>query len=77
MSTTEATTADNQSPENVEDVEFVDMAFTKELRKATKDVHNLTDVLVNAKFALGGFTLPFLNYICIIICSSLFPSPFR
>ncbi|XP_016951396.1 uncharacterized protein LOC108025423 [Drosophila biarmipes] len=53
MSAAEAATADSQSPENVEDVEFVDMAFTKELREATKDVHNLTDVLVNAKFALA------------------------
>lgn len=51
MSTVEATTAG----EMVEDVEFVDMAFTKELRKATKDVHKLTDVLVNAKFAFGKF----------------------
>ncbi|XP_017088744.2 heme oxygenase 1 [Drosophila bipectinata] len=49
MSTVEATTAG----EVEEDVEFVDMAFTKELRKATKDVHKLTDVLVNAKFAIA------------------------
>jgi len=54
MSASEETIADSQVSENVEDVEFVDMAFTKELRKATKDVHNLTDVLVNAKFALGS-----------------------
>ncbi|KAH8232300.1 hypothetical protein KR032_003955 [Drosophila birchii] len=50
MSTAEETTAPG---ENVEDVEFVDMAFTKELRKATKDVHNLTDAVVNAKFAFA------------------------
>ncbi|XP_011211189.1 heme oxygenase 1 [Bactrocera dorsalis] len=31
----------------------VDMTFTKELRKATKDVHKISDVLVNAKFALA------------------------
>lgn len=30
-----------------------DMAFTKELRAATKEVHKLSDVLVNAKFAFG------------------------
>lgn len=54
MSASEETIADSQVSENVEDVEFVDMAFTKELRKATKDVHNLTDVLVNAKIALGS-----------------------
>ncbi|XP_017034143.1 uncharacterized protein Ho [Drosophila kikkawai] len=51
MSTAEETTA--ASAESVEDVEFVDMAFTKELRKATKDVHNLTDAVVNAKFAFA------------------------
>ncbi|CAD6991804.1 unnamed protein product [Ceratitis capitata] len=32
---------------------IVDMTFTKELRKATKDVHRISDVLVNAKFALA------------------------
>ncbi|KAI8045387.1 hypothetical protein M5D96_001567 [Drosophila gunungcola] len=53
MSTAEEAIVDNQAADIVEDVEFVDMAFTKELRKATKDVHNLTDVLVNAKFALA------------------------
>ncbi|XP_017477672.1 PREDICTED: heme oxygenase 2 [Rhagoletis zephyria] len=31
----------------------VDMTFTRELRQATKDVHKLSDVLVNAKFALA------------------------
>lgn len=31
----------------------VDMTFTKELRAATKEVHKLSDVLVNAKFAFG------------------------
>ncbi|KAH8247822.1 hypothetical protein KR038_010474 [Drosophila bunnanda] len=50
MSSAEETTADVGS---VEDVEFVDMAFTKELRKATKDVHNLTDAVINAKFAFA------------------------
>lgn len=30
-----------------------DMTFTKELRAATKEVHKLSDVLVNAKFAFG------------------------
>ncbi|KAH8383448.1 hypothetical protein KR009_008709 [Drosophila setifemur] len=49
MSSAEATTA----RDNVDEVEYEDMAFTKELRKATKDVHNLTDVLVNAKFAFA------------------------
>ncbi|KAH8308446.1 hypothetical protein KR059_012761 [Drosophila kikkawai] len=51
MSTAEERTA--APAESVEDVEFVDMAFTKELRKATKDVHNLTDAVVNAKFAFA------------------------
>ncbi|XP_067647521.1 heme oxygenase 1 [Eurosta solidaginis] len=31
----------------------VDMTFTRELRSATKHVHKLSDVLVNAKFALA------------------------
>ena len=31
----------------------VDMTITRELRQATKEVHKLSDVLVNAKFALG------------------------
>ena len=31
----------------------VDMTFTKELRAATKEVHRISDVLVNAKFAFG------------------------
>ncbi|KAM8703724.1 hypothetical protein ACLKA7_008366 [Drosophila subpalustris] len=35
------------------DDEGVDMTFTREVRKATKDVHNLTDVLINAKFAFA------------------------
>uniref|UniRef100_A0A1L8EDQ4 Heme oxygenase n=1 Tax=Haematobia irritans TaxID=7368 RepID=A0A1L8EDQ4_HAEIR len=30
-----------------------DMTFTKELRAATKDVHKISDVLVNAKFAFA------------------------
>lgn len=38
--------------ENVTELE-VDMTFTKELRAATKEVHKLSDVLVNAKFAFG------------------------
>ncbi|XP_020811821.1 heme oxygenase 2 [Drosophila serrata] len=50
MSSAEETT---KAAENVEDVEFVDMAFTQELRKATKDVHKLTDAVVNAKFAFA------------------------
>lgn len=37
------------------DDDTVDMTFTKEVRKATKDVHTLTDVLVNAKFAFGMY----------------------
>ncbi|XP_037942951.1 uncharacterized protein LOC119675806 [Teleopsis dalmanni] len=42
--------------ENENDVEVKaepDMTFTKELRKATKDVHKMSDILVNAKFALA------------------------
>ncbi|XP_054744227.1 heme oxygenase 1 [Anastrepha obliqua] len=40
---------------NTEDAKepVVDMTFTRELRQATKDVHKLSDVLVNAKFALA------------------------
>uniref|UniRef100_D3TPD2 Heme oxygenase n=1 Tax=Glossina morsitans morsitans TaxID=37546 RepID=D3TPD2_GLOMM len=38
--------------ENKDDVE-PDMVYTKELRAATKDVHKLSDVLVNAKFAFA------------------------
>ncbi|KAH8307631.1 hypothetical protein KR044_006407, partial [Drosophila immigrans] len=54
MSTDEATTR-MQATENIEDKDGggVDMTFTKEVRKATKDVHTLTDVLVNAKFAFA------------------------
>lgn len=40
--------------ENKDDVE-PDMVYTKELRAATKDVHKLSDVLVNAKFAFGMY----------------------
>ncbi|XP_062121926.1 uncharacterized protein LOC133835829 [Drosophila sulfurigaster albostrigata] len=51
------TTANMQPTENAEDNDGVDnpvdMTFTKEVRKATKDVHTLTDVLVNAKFAFA------------------------
>ncbi|XP_060647856.1 heme oxygenase 2 [Drosophila nasuta] len=51
------TTANMQPTENTEDNDgvdnAVDMTFTKEVRKATKDVHTLTDVLVNAKFAFA------------------------
>lgn len=36
-----------------DDVTQQDMTFTKELRAATKEVHKLSDVLVNAKFAFG------------------------
>lgn len=43
------------------DDDTVDMTFTKEVRKATKDVHTLTDVLVNAKFAFGKYE-KILNY---------------
>lgn len=43
----------NQAIANVAKEPAVDMTFTKELRKATKDVHKISDVLVNAKFALG------------------------
>ncbi|SPP88442.1 blast:Heme oxygenase 1 [Drosophila guanche] len=54
MSTVEETsTAGTKAEEDVGDEGYVDMTFTKELRKATKDVHNLTDVLVNAKFAFA------------------------
>ncbi|XP_017152529.1 heme oxygenase 2-like [Drosophila miranda] len=55
MSTVEEQSADNKAGEDLGDDGYVDMTFTKELRKATKDVHNLTDVLVNAKFAFGMF----------------------
>ncbi|XP_030374311.1 uncharacterized protein LOC115623897 [Scaptodrosophila lebanonensis] len=47
------------SENNVEEKEkvgaddYVDMKFTRELRKATKDVHNLSDTLINAKFAFA------------------------
>lgn len=41
------------------DEDYVDMMFTKEVRQATKDVHKLTDVLVNAKFAIGKGVLKF------------------
>ncbi|XP_068155794.1 heme oxygenase 1 [Drosophila tropicalis] len=50
MSTDEETTA---AAASVGDEDYVDMKFTRELRKATKDVHNLTDVLINAKFAIA------------------------
>lgn len=54
MSTADATTTATSAPlNNVGDEEYVDMKFTRELRKATKDVHNLTDVLINAKFAIA------------------------
>ncbi|XP_011291398.2 uncharacterized protein LOC101894027 [Musca domestica] len=36
-----------------DDVTQQDMTFTKELRAATKEVHKLSDVLVNAKFAFA------------------------
>lgn len=53
MSTDDTTHAEvTASAENKED-NVVDMSFTKEVRKATKDVHNLTDVLINAKFAFA------------------------
>ncbi|EDV93453.1 heme oxygenase 2 [Drosophila grimshawi] len=57
MSTAEPTpnlgqeATDNAEPKDKE--ETVDMTFTKEVRQATKDVHKLTDVLVNAKFAIA------------------------
>ena len=39
-----------------EDVDLEpDMTYTKELRAATKEVHKISDVLVNAKFAFGKF----------------------
>ncbi|XP_064552625.1 uncharacterized protein Ho [Drosophila montana] len=60
MSTAEATPVleVKETPENTEsaeskDEDYVDMTFTKEVRQATKDVHKLTDVLVNAKFAIA------------------------
>ncbi|XP_073841697.1 heme oxygenase [Musca autumnalis] len=36
-----------------DDITEQDMTFTKELRAATKEVHKLSDVLVNAKFAFA------------------------
>lgn len=57
MSTNATATLDAQEIKQEETVnkddDTVDMTFTKEVRKATKDVHTLTDVLVNAKFAFG------------------------
>lgn len=62
MSTAEApTTAQATGNSESNDDGRVDMSFTKEVRKATKDVHNLTDVLINAKFAFGNYL-----YICVI-----------
>ncbi|XP_018786501.1 PREDICTED: heme oxygenase 1 [Bactrocera latifrons] len=43
----------DQTNDDVATKPVVDMTFTKELRKATKDVHKISDVLVNAKFALA------------------------
>jgi len=50
-----------EKPDNEDKVEIldddddddVDMTYTKELRQATKEVHKISDVLVNAKFALA------------------------
>ncbi|XP_036233586.2 heme oxygenase 1 [Bactrocera oleae] len=44
---------EDQATADVATESVVDMTFTKELRKATKDVHKISDVLVNAKFALA------------------------
>ncbi|KAM7364210.1 heme oxygenase isoform 4-T7 [Cochliomyia hominivorax] len=41
------------TPTENEKVTKPDMTFTKELRAATKEVHKLSDVLVNAKFAFA------------------------
>lgn len=72
MSTAEATPVleVNETTENTEsaeskDEDYVDMTFTKEVRQATKDVHKLTDVLVNAKFAIGKCFFKFS--ICFVI----------
>ncbi|TDG46860.1 hypothetical protein AWZ03_006744 [Drosophila navojoa] len=46
-------TSENAEIEDVNNDDYVDMTFTKEVRQATKDVHKLTDVLVNAKFAIA------------------------
>lgn len=46
---------------NAETVNKDDDTVDKEVRKATKDVHTLTDVLVNAKFAFGKYE-QILNY---------------
>jgi len=48
----EADSKMNPVPEEEKDPK-PDMTFTRELRKATKDVHKLSDVLVNSKFALA------------------------
>ncbi|KAH8359192.1 hypothetical protein KR093_005092 [Drosophila rubida] len=58
MSTDEETPIMQETENNEDkDSDAVDMTFTKEVRKATKDVHTLTDVLVNAKFAFGNYVI--------------------
>ncbi|ALC45504.1 Ho [Drosophila busckii] len=53
MSTLKEETVSQAMPVDNKDPDTVDMTFTKEVRGATKDVHNLTDMLVNAKFAIA------------------------
>ena len=40
-------------PPQAEHVE--DIPFTKQMRKATRDIHNISDALINAKLGIGEY----------------------
>lgn len=40
---------------NLEKMGDNDVSFTKQMRKATRNVHSISDALVNAKLAFGKF----------------------
>ena len=49
--------------EEAEDDAVIDVPFTKQMREATKQVHNLSDAMVNAKLGIGNNCYKFVFFV--------------